>query len=123
MKRILETHVGTVGKLRKALEGVPDTALLNIGTESYGYTADLIAYDGLSVAIETKEVNEITEITDDETRRGLDLLWEDLDAYRRYIKDPPNLQWKDEAELAEAVANWKRRAKALAYILGKEDAP
>ena len=47
----------------------------------------------------------------------------DLDAYRRYIKDPPNLQWKNEAELAEAMANWTRRAKALAFIFGEEDEP
>nr|WP_325297113.1 hypothetical protein [uncultured Dysosmobacter sp.] len=125
MKRILETHVGTVGKLRKALESVPDAALLNIGTESYGYTADLIAYDGMSVAIETKEVKDIYEwpISDDDTRRGLDLLREDLAAYRRHAQNPPNLHWKNEAELAEAMANWTRRAKALAFIFGEEDEP
>lgn len=125
MKRILGTHIGTVGKLRKALEGVPDAALLNIGTESYGYTADLIAYDGLSVAIETKEVKDIYEwpISDDDTRRGLDLLREDLAAYRRHAQNPPNLHWKNEAELAEAMANWTRRAKALAFIFGEEDEP
>lgn len=125
MKRILGTHVGTVGKLRAALESVPDAALLNIGTESYGYTADLIAYDGMSVAIETKEVKDIYEwpISDDDTRRGLDLLREDLAAYRRHAQNPPNLHWKNEAELAEAMANWTRRAKALAFIFGEEDEP
>lgn len=125
MVKLLASCVGTVGKLRKALEGVPDTALLNIGTESYGYPADLIAYDGMSVAIETKEVKDIYEwpISDDDTRRGLDLLREDLAAYRRHAQNPPNLHWKNDAELAEAMMNWNCRAKALSFIFGDEEEP
>lgn len=62
MVKVLNTwDIKTVGQLRKVLEDIPDTALLNIGTEKYGYTVNQVGYDGMSVAIMTKEVGDFEE--------------------------------------------------------------
>ncbi len=55
--RIIGNDIRTVGQLRKALESVPDSTLLNIGTEDEGYSVNRIGYDGMSVSIMTGEVN------------------------------------------------------------------
>lgn len=62
MIKLLNTsNIKTVGQLRAALESIPDSALLNIGTETNGYMVNRIAYDGLSVAIMTGEVGNFGE--------------------------------------------------------------
>lgn len=40
--RIIGNDIRTVGQLRKALESVPDSTLLNIGTEDEGYSVNRI---------------------------------------------------------------------------------
>lgn len=62
MIKLLNTSgIKTVGQLRASLESIPDSALLNIGTETDGYTVNRIAYDGLSVALMTDEVGHFGE--------------------------------------------------------------
>ncbi len=70
----LGKSISTVGDLRAALEQVPDNALLNIGTDSYGFSVDDIHYDGLSVALETKEDGIFAPITDAKLKAAMQCL-------------------------------------------------
>lgn len=50
--------IGTVGDLRRALERIPDSALLNIGTDDLGFEVSAAEYDGISVSLVSKELEE-----------------------------------------------------------------
>lgn len=52
-----QKEISTVGELRAALSSVPDDALLNIGTEDLGFDVSRVAYDGISVAIESADLS------------------------------------------------------------------
>ena len=60
----LGENLSTIGQLRHALKDIPDDALLNIGNQNYGFSVDEIHYDGISVALETKEKGVFETITD-----------------------------------------------------------
>lgn len=60
----LGKNANTVGALRLALENVPDDTFLNIGNKEYGFSADQIHYDGMSVALETNEAAVFAPITE-----------------------------------------------------------
>lgn len=50
--------ISTVGDLRRALECIPDSALLNIGTDDLGFEVSAAEYDGISVSLVSKELEE-----------------------------------------------------------------
>ena len=51
-------EIKTVGELRAALANVPDSALLNIGTKKLGFDVTRIGYDGISVALESSDLEQ-----------------------------------------------------------------
>ena len=58
----------------------------------------------------------------DELVKGLALFRQDLESYRRYVQEPPNIFYKNDAEKAACIKKWKCRIKALEYLLFKDNA-
>lgn len=91
----LNKNTNTVGQLRDALKSVPDTALLNIGNDKNGFSVDAVHYDGISVALVTKEAGVFVPVTENK-----------LEAAKRCLIDNGI-----DADEAESVL------QALGYIL------
>lgn len=70
--RIIGRDIRTVGQLREALENVPDSTLVNIGTENEGYSVNQIGYDGMSIAIMTGEVDDFSGEESEESEESDD---------------------------------------------------
>ena len=49
--------IKNVGELKKILENIPDDVCLNMGTEKEGFEVTEVCYDGLSIALVTKDTS------------------------------------------------------------------
>lgn len=69
MKKV---KIETIGDLRKAIEGLPDSALLNFGSKKYGFEIDAIGVDNLGEILSVGFTSsELTEALDPSTYEKL----------------------------------------------------